>query len=200
MKFAMQKNEWTLTEIARLLNQPQHRLIYFCEKKVIKPDGKDASGRGSSRIFSARNLFEFEVALTLWKFHIPAPIVRKVILVLDSFQRVLEQSLPEFELPYSLIAPSSPLIRAYLVDGSNLHFVIGEGSDASLIGGVDLEVEQNNIKWPIIQTTPRNHTTKDENSCIRPAGSERAYFEINLTQIAKELPIEQKLNSTSGVS
>ena len=196
----MQKNEWTLTEIAKLLNQPQHRLIYFCEKKVIKPDGKDASGRGSSRIFSARNLFEFEIALTLWKFHIPAPIVRKVILVLDSFQRVLKQSLPEFELPYSLIAPNSPLIRAYLVDGSNLHFVIGDGSDASLIGGVNLEVEQNNVKWPIIQTVPSNPTTINKNSCIRPAGSERAYFEINLTQIAKKLPIEQNLNSTSGVS
>ena len=196
----MQKNEWTLTEIARLLNQPQHRLIYFCEKKVIKPDGKDASGRGSSRIFSAQNLFEFEIALTLWKFHIPAPIVRKVIFVLNSFQSVLKQSIPEFELPYSLIAPDSPLIRAYLVDGSNLHFVIGEGSGASLIGGIDLEVEQNNVQWPTVQTVPGNHTTTVEIPCIRPAGSERAYFEINLTQIAKELPVEQNLNSIGDAS
>ena len=196
----MKKKEWTLTEIAKLLNQPQHRLIYFCEKNVIKPDGKDASGRGSSRIFSARNLFEFEVALTLWKFHIPAPIVKKVILVLDSFQKELKQSLPEFEIPYSLSAPNSLIIRAYLVEGSHLHFSIGEGSNATLIGGVDLEDEQNNINLPIVQNLPTNPTTTAKNSHILPAGSERAYFEINLTQIAKELPIGQSSNSISGVA
>ena len=190
----MQKNEWTLTEIARLLKQPQHRLIYFCEKNVIKPAGNDASGRGSSRKFSARNLFEFEVALTLWKFHIPASMIRKVILVIGSFENTLKHSLPEFELPYSLVSPESPTIRAYLVDGSCLHFGIGDGSDTTLIGGVDLEVEHNNITWPEITPLTGDLDHSSENACFLPAGSERAYFELNLTRIAKDLPIEPKLS------
>ena len=51
--------EWTLSEAARLLRQPQHRLIYLCEKAAVIPDYADAHGRGSSRRFSARNLLEF---------------------------------------------------------------------------------------------------------------------------------------------
>ena len=70
----MNKKEWTLTQIARLLDQPQHKLIYLCEKGVILPDGVDAKGRGSSRWFSAHNLFEFMVALKLGEFHIPTKL------------------------------------------------------------------------------------------------------------------------------
>ncbi len=57
--------EWTLTEAARLLEVPQHRLIYLCEKEVVQPDLNDATGRGSSRRFSRRNILEFAVALRL---------------------------------------------------------------------------------------------------------------------------------------
>ena len=38
------------------------------EKDVIIPVGSDAKGRGSSRRFSARNLFEFVVALSSVSF------------------------------------------------------------------------------------------------------------------------------------
>ena len=34
----MKKFEWTLSELSKLLYQPQHRLIYICEKGVIVPD------------------------------------------------------------------------------------------------------------------------------------------------------------------
>ena len=59
----MNKTEWTLFEIAKLLHQPQHRLIYLCEKGVIVPELSDAQGRGSSRRLSASNIFEFAIAL-----------------------------------------------------------------------------------------------------------------------------------------
>ena len=61
----MNKKKWTLTQIARLLNQPQHKSIYLCEKGVVLPDGLDAKSRGSSRRFSECNLFEFIVVLKL---------------------------------------------------------------------------------------------------------------------------------------
>ena len=46
--------DWTPTEAARLLEEPQHRLIYLCEKGVVEPDLQDAEGRGSSRGVAGR--------------------------------------------------------------------------------------------------------------------------------------------------
>ena len=66
----MSRKEWTLTQIANLLGLPQYKLIYLCEKGVIVTDGVDAKGRGSSRRFSARNMFEFLAAFTLGDFHV----------------------------------------------------------------------------------------------------------------------------------
>ncbi len=52
----------TLTQAAWVLRVPQHKLIHLCEKGVVVPEIHDARGRGSSRGFSRRNLFEFAVA------------------------------------------------------------------------------------------------------------------------------------------
>ena len=81
----MRKNEWTLTQISNLLDQPQYRLIYLCEKGVIIPDGSDAKGRGSSRRFSALNLFEFIVALKLGELHVPTNLSTNVLRALRSY-------------------------------------------------------------------------------------------------------------------
>ena len=110
----MSKNEWTLTETAKLLQQPQHRLIYLCEKEIIIPDAMDADGRGSSRRYSARNLFEFSIVLILGKFHIPTSISAKILLALRSFKNELKQSTSKFALPNSLIVPEAPMIRVIL--------------------------------------------------------------------------------------
>jgi hypothetical protein len=32
---------WTVTAAARLLEEPQHRLIYLCEKGVVEPVSRD---------------------------------------------------------------------------------------------------------------------------------------------------------------
>ena len=37
---------FTLSEIARRLDVPQHRLIHLCEKGVIVPEIHGAAGRG----------------------------------------------------------------------------------------------------------------------------------------------------------
>ena len=185
----MDKKEWTLTGIAKLLQQPQHRLIYLCEKGVIVPDGTDAEGRGSSRRFSARNLFEFSVALTLGEFHIPAIMSGKVLLALRSFEKVLKQTISNLDLPYALRAANAPEIRALLTNGSCLYFTIREGDSTKLIGGVDLLNHQGTQNWPSIAETPVNSEYFTGEYFWRPAGSERAFFEVNLTQIAKDLPI-----------
>src|SRR5438093_10425565 len=98
---ALSSREWTLTKAARSLEEPQHRLIYLCEKGVVQPDLQDAEGRGSSRRFSARNLLEFAVALRLRELEISATFVGAVIHVLRIFERSVRRQLPAFHLPES---------------------------------------------------------------------------------------------------
>ena len=196
----MDKKEWTLTEIAKLLQQPQHRLIYLCEKDVIIPDGMDAEGRGSSRRFSARNLFEFSIALTLGEFHIPAILSGKILFALRSFEKLLNKAIPNLDLPYALRAPNAPEIRALLTNGSCLYFAIEGGGKTKLIGGVDLLNHQSNENWPSVAETPVNSEDSTGEYCWRPAGSERAFFEVNLTQIAKDLPIKHRASTLKLVS
>ena len=196
----MDKQEWTLTGIAKLLQQPLHRLIYLCEKGVIVPDGTDAEGRGSSRRFSARNLFEFSIALTLGEFHIPAIMSGKVLLALRAFEKVLKQTISNLDLPYALRTPNAPEIRVLLTNGSCLYFAIGEGGRTKLIGGVDLLIHKGNVNWQSISEIPVNSESSTGEYIWRPAGSERAYFEVNITQIAKDLPIKHRASTLKLVS
>ena len=106
--------EWTLTEAARLLGEPQHRLIYLCEKGVVQPDVQDAEGRGSSRRFSARNLLEFAVALQLRDLEISVSLVGAVIHVLRAFERSVKRKISDFRLPESLREPRAPDLRVVI--------------------------------------------------------------------------------------
>ena len=135
----MTKRELTLTEISRVLDEPQHRLIYLCEKGVIVPDGSDAKGRGSSRRFSPRNLFEFSVALTLAEFHFPAKITANFLYVVRSFETHVKQSIQGFSIPADLVKQQSPEIIGLVTNGSCLYFSIGfPGKPKNIFGGVDI--------------------------------------------------------------
>ena len=116
--------EWSLTEAARLLQEPEHRLIYLCEKGVVHPDVQDAEGRGSSRRFSPRNLLEFAVALQLRQAEIPASVVATVIYVLRAFEAAARKTVPHFQLPESLRVPKAPDLRAVISDGDRLYFTL----------------------------------------------------------------------------
>ena len=185
----MSKKVWTLTEIAKLLLQPQHRLIYLCEKGVIVPDVTDAKGRGSSRRFSARNIFEFSIALTLGEFQFPTEMSGKILLALRSFEKVLNKTNQNFGLPHVLREAHEPEIRVLLTKGSCLHFAIGDGIKTKLIGGVNLLYHQSNEDWPTIRNVSVESDNFYSENIWRPAGSEHAYFELNLTKIAKDLQI-----------
>ncbi len=130
---------WTLTQAARVLGEPQHRLIYLCEKGVIEPDFQDAKGRGSSRRFSARNLLEFSIALRLRELDIGVSFVGAVIHVLRAFERNVRKELREFTLPESLRDPGAPEFRIVISDGGRLYFTLtAANSPPRLYGGVDL--------------------------------------------------------------
>src|SRR5574341_508704 len=90
--------EWTLSEAARLLDEPQHRLIYLCEKGVIVPQFGNAKGRGSSRRFSERNLLEFAVALELRELTLPVDTVAAVIHFLRAFETKVAAEIQGFDM------------------------------------------------------------------------------------------------------
>lgn len=189
---ARESTEWTLTEASRLLREPQHRLIYLCEKDVVRPDVQDAKGRGSSRRFSARNLLEFAVALRLRDIEIPAYVVAAVIHVLREFEQMVRKQIPGFELPQSLRNPKAPDLRAIIGDGSKLYFSLGSGkATPKLYGGVDLR-EFSNLKRGGLRLQgqlSRLKTASHGSSSLfgQPEGSRHSRVEVSITRIARDL-------------
>ena len=184
----MNHSNLTLTEIARLLNQPQHRLIYLCEKSVIVPDGTDAKGRGSSRRFSERNLFEFSVALTLSKFHIPANVSKSILSTIRSFETEVRQDRPEFRLPQSLADPEAPEVNIVLTDGSRLSFTLGFfGKAMKTVGTVDLSESIQEVDISIAESAFVNTEDSADRAAWISSSLHPAYFVLNLTKVAKGL-------------
>ena len=186
----MSRKEWTLTQIASLLCRPQYKLIYLCEKGVILPDGVDAKGRGSSRRFSTRNLFEFMVAFTLGDFHVPTNITTNLLRALRSFDKHLAKKYPLLKLPYSLTFPDCPEVKAILIKGTYLYFAIGQAKKPVVyIGGINLM--DNNRDFTSIGFDV--NVSESEFSVQRleslPDDAGVAFFELNLSQIAKEVPL-----------
>ena len=135
---ALAGHEWTLTEAARSLGAPQHRLIYLCEKGVVQPDLEDARDRGSSRRFSARNLLEFAVALRLRELELPASLIGAVTYTLRAFERKVQDRIRTFRLPDSLRGPAAPDLRVLISDG-RLYLSLGTGKDVPKVyGGIEL--------------------------------------------------------------
>ena len=187
----MSKTEWTLSEIARLLRQPQHRLIYLCEKGVITPDFADAKGRGSSRRFSARNIFEISIALTLSEFHFPGSFSANILYLLRSFETSVRKFIGDFNLPYSLMTNNSPEIIGIVTNGSILNFAIGlSGQPKKVYGGIDISesIKDEQLKFEPVELQDSTPKTQQVNT---PFGDQNlARFEINITKIAQSLELD----------
>jgi hypothetical protein len=195
--------EWTLSEAARLLTEPQHRLIYLCEKDVVVPDFGIAKGRGSSRRFSARNLLEFAVALKLRELTLPVDTVAAIIHVLRAFEVKVTDEIKRFDLVRSLRQKNAPDLRILVSDGQLLYFSLGVGDGIpKLFGGLDYrglatkkskpgtrrkeKITANEIGKRV---TPKPATLPSEFG--GPEGSKHARIEISVTRIAKDLPLDR---------
>ena len=186
----MSRKEWTLTQIANLLGLPQYKLIYLCEKGVIVPDGVDAKGRGSSRRFSARNLFEFMVAFTLSDFHVPTNITTNLLLALRSFDKHLAKKNPLLKLPYSLTYPDCPEVKVILIKGTYLYFSIGrENEQVVYIGGINLMDNDKDLTSIGFETGVSKTEFPVQRVETLPDDAGVAFLELNLSQIAKEVPL-----------
>lgn len=186
--------EWTLTEAARLLGEPQHRLIYLCEKGVVQPDLEDAKGRGSSRRFSGHNLLEFAIALRLRMLEIPALSIGAITYTLRVFEHKVQQQIPDFCLPCSLRGAGAPDLRVILEDG-RLYLTLGTGQNTPKVyGGVDLKKlgrdknkkSARDLLRALVLRTPSGrkmgHGANGEIGVAR--------VEMSITRIAQELRLE----------
>ncbi len=189
-------DEWTLTEAARLLQEPEHRLIYLCEKQVVQPDVQDAQGRGSSRRFSPRNLLEFAVALRLRESELPASIVAVVIYALRAFEASVSKRMRGFRLPESLRISKAPDLRAVISDGSKLYFTLRtDRSSPKIYGGLDLRrLSASKGKRSVIEPklarsgAPGRRVAPQDFG--HPEGSDHTRIEVSITRIARDLRIE----------
>jgi len=71
----------TLSDVAEILGDEEHRLIHLCERNVVVPV-EDAHGRGTVRRFSRDNLFCFAVALELQKWGVQVKSLQRVVKLL----------------------------------------------------------------------------------------------------------------------
>jgi hypothetical protein len=187
---------WTLTQAARLLGEPQHRLIYLCEKGVVVPDLQDAEGRGSSRRFSARNLLEFAVALRLRELEIGVAFVGAVVHVLRAFERSVGKELRDFKLPDSLREPKAPDLRVVIADGGRLYFtLVAPGAPARLYGGIDLQdVTSSHRDARVLARDLTGKTASAKRSASRgfggPEGSQFLRLELSVTELARALDLD----------
>ena len=195
---AGRSGNWSLTEAARLLEEPQHRLIYLCEKGVVAPDVQDAEGRGSSRRFSNRNLLEFAVALRLRDLELPATLIAAVVHVLRAFEGAVGREIRGFHLPGSLRAKGAPDLRVVIGDGRRLYFTLGagagpaeglrrdrpgrtEGGEASRSLSPEVEARQ-------ARDAAQRSLRRDEFG--GPEGSRHTRVEISVSRIALDLPLD----------
>ncbi len=198
IKMAHETGDWTLTEAARLLEEPQHRLIYLCEKGVVAPDVQDAEGRGSSRRFSSRNLLEFAVALRLRDLELPATLISAVVHVLRAFESAVRREMRDFHLPESLRAEDAPDLRVVIGDGRSLYFTLGAGAGPPKVyGGIDLEglketttAAGSRPKLRLVKPATPTSGARGADAFGGPERSRHTRVEISVTRIAQDLPLD----------
>ena len=183
---------FTLSEIARRLEVPQHRLIHLCEKGVVVPDVQGAAGRGSSRVFSSRNFLELAVALRLRDMMLPVAPVGAMVHVLGRVEKRLQHDRPDFALADSLREDRAPELRVIISDGRTIYFSLGAaGKQPSLSGGIPLErPEGDAARDGQIDEVRFRGNARGGTSGLGPEHSQCGRLELSVTAIAHALPID----------
>lgn len=185
---------FTLSDLARRLEVPQYQLIHLCEKDVVVPDLQDAHGRGSSRVFSARNFLELAVAVRLRSAMLPVAAVSAVLHLLRAFADRLHGELIGFSLPDSLREGNAPDLRIIVSDGRAIYFSLaGADGESKLFGGILLD--QLVGKPPTVgpaRSAPTSVERKDAapGEFGGPEGSRFVRLELSVTEVARSLALD----------
>lgn len=183
---------FTLSDLARRLDVPQHQLIHLCEKEVLVPEVQDAHGRGSSRVFSERNFLEIAIALRFREAMLPIAVAGAVLHVLREFEASLGR---DFTLPESLCVDGAPDLRIIISDGGTIYFSLrGPTSPPELFGGIPLEQITGNRPGPIGTALDGEQAAGEGEADRRgfggPEGSQFLRLELSVTEVARALPLD----------
>ena len=167
-------------------------MIYLCEKGAVTPDLGDARGRGSSRVFSERNILEFALALSLRKLELPVTVVAAVVRVLRRFADVVRHNEPEFDIVTSLRGPNAVDLRILVKDGEQLFFLLAAGSGpAKLFGPLDFRKFGARRPPPVPRRIHEMSPRVSREGLGGPEGSREARIEVSVTEVAKGLRLDQ---------
>jgi len=169
-------------------------LIHLCEKGVVVPDVHDASGRGSSRVFSARNFLELAVSLKLREMMLPVTAVGAVVHVLRTFEHGLRQEFRDFSLADSLRGEDSPDLRIIISDGETIYFSLAPPNGApKLFGGVPLTgIQRRGSTWDgrVDRVMGGRNTRNGSGGFGGPEHSQFVRMELSVTAVASALPLD----------
>lgn len=167
-------------------------MIYLCEKGAVAPDLGDARGRGSSRVFSERNILEFALALRLRKLELPVTVVAAVVRVLRRFAEVVRSSKPGFDIVTSLRGPDAVDLRILVKDGEQLFFLLAARTGPTRLFG-PLDFSKFGARRPpfVPRRIPELRTRLPHKGLGGPEGSREARIEISVSEVAKGLRLDQ---------
>jgi DNA-binding transcriptional MerR regulator len=183
---------FTLSEIARRLDVPQHKLIHLCEKGVVVPEIHDAAGRGSSRVFSEDNFLELAVALRLRDMMLPVSVVGAIVHVVRRFGQELQTSLADTSVAESLRGQRAPELRVIISDGEAIFFSLAlPNKKATLFGGIPLAPLAKSGSADGITVYERGTSVQAGPHVFGgPEGSKFARLELSVTAVARALPLD----------
>jgi hypothetical protein len=157
---------------------------------VVVPDIMDAGGRGSSRVFSARNFLELAIALRLRDMMLPVAATGAIIHVIKALEDKLGDEIAGFSLVDSLTGPNAPDLRVIISDGHLIFFSLSlANARPKLFGGVSIEDVEGNAGFQAAQLTAIDRTAAATHFG-GPEGSSFARSEISLTVIAQSLSFD----------
>ncbi len=119
--------------------------------------------------------------------HMSASTAAAIVYVLRVFSKTVSEQIAGFDAAESLRKHGAPELRIIISDGEKLYFSLGPKSKKpKLFGGLDFqELASGDRK----RVTQRDLQAVDK-GFGGPEGSRYARIEVNVTQLAKDLPLD----------
>jgi hypothetical protein len=124
--------------------------------------------------------------LKLRELTIPVGTVAAIVHVLRGFEKTVAEHLGGFGLAEGLRKKGGPELRIIISDGECLYFTLGIGNQKpKLFGGIDFR----QLTSPGKRTRVSGHKLRALEKFGGPEGSRYARVEIDVSRLAKDLPL-----------